>query len=128
MARPKLTPLELQVMNAFWKGGPSSVREAQERFPAKDRPAYTTVQTVVYRLEAKKVLRRARKIGNANIFEPVISRADAQRRFVDDLLAFFGGRTHLVMAHLVESGRLTLDDLKETEQLIKSLSKKDEQR
>jgi predicted transcriptional regulator len=127
VARPKLTPLELQVMDAFWKGGPSSVREAQERFPSKERPAYTTVQTVVYRLEAKKALRRARKIGNAHIFEPVISRADAQRRFVDDLLAFFGGRTHLVMAHLVESGRLTLDDLKETEQLIKSLSKKDEQ-
>ena len=87
MARPKLTKLELQVMDAFWRGGPSSVREVQERFPDKDRPAYTTIQTMVYRLEAKKAIRRVKKIGNAHIFEAVVSRADAQRRFVDDLLA-----------------------------------------
>jgi predicted transcriptional regulator len=123
VARPKLTKLELQVMDAFWKGGALSVREVQEHFPEKDRPAYTTVQTVVYRLEVKKAIRRVKKIGNAHVFEAVVSRADAQRRFVDDLLAFFGGRTQLVMAHLVESGKLTLDDVKEAEQLLKTLAK-----
>ena len=128
MARPKLTKLELQVMDAFWRGGPSSVREVQERFPEKDRPAYTTIQTMVYRLETKKAIRRVKKIGNAHIFEAVVSRAEAQRGFVDDLLAFFGGRTQLVMAHLVEAGRLTMDDVKETEQLIKTLAKKDKGR
>jgi predicted transcriptional regulator len=125
VARPKLTKLELQVMDAFWKAGALSVREVQEHFPEKDRPAYTTVQTVVYRLEAKKAIRRVKKIGNAHVFEAVVSRADAQRRFVDDLLAFFGGRTQLVMAHLVESGKLTLDDVKEAEQLIKTLAHKE---
>lgn len=128
MVKPKLTKLELQVMDAFWSAGPSSVRETQERFPEKNRPAYTTIQTMVYRLEAKKALRRVRKIGNARIFEAVVSRADVQRRFVDELLGFFGGRTQLVMAHLVEAGQLTLDDVKETEQLIKTLAKKDKAR
>ena len=128
MPRPKLSKLELQVMDAFWKGGPSSVREAQERFPVKDRPAYTTIQTMVYRLEAKKALRRLRKVGNAHVFEAIVSRADVQRSFIDDLLAMFGGRTQLVMAHLVETGQLTLDDLKETEQLIKNLAKKNKER
>jgi predicted transcriptional regulator len=122
MARPRLSPLELQVMDAFWRGGPSSVREVQERFPEDGRPAYTTIQTMVYRLEAKKVIRRVKKIGNAHVFEAVISRKDAQRRLVDDLLAFFGGRTQLVMAHLVETGRLTMRDVKDAEQLIKSLA------
>ncbi|HWB15869.1 MAG TPA: BlaI/MecI/CopY family transcriptional regulator [Vicinamibacterales bacterium] len=125
MARPKLTRLELQVMDAFWKGGALSVREVQERFPEKDRPAYTTVQTVVYRLEAKHAVRRVKKIGNAHVFEAVVTRNDAQRRVVDDLLAFFGGRPQLVMAHLVESGKLTLDDVKEAEQLIKTLANKE---
>jgi predicted transcriptional regulator len=125
VARPKLTKLELQVMDAFWKGGTLSVREVQEHFPEKDRPAYTTVQTVIYRLEAKHALRRVKKIGNAHVFEAVVSRADAQRRVVDDLLAFFGGRPQLVMAHLVESGKLTLDDVKEAEQLIKTLANKE---
>ena len=128
MAKPKLSKLELQVMDAFWSAGPSSVREVQERFPEKNRPAYTTIQTMVYRLEAKNALRRVRKIGNARIFEAVVSRADVQRRFVDELLTFFGGRTQLVMAHLVEAGQLTLDDVKETEQLIKTLAKKDKER
>lgn len=125
MARPKLSPLELQVMDAFWRGGPSSVREIQERFAEDDRPAYTTVQTMVYRLETKKVIRRVKKIGNAHVFEAVISREDAQRRLVDDLLAFFGGRTQLVMAHLVETGRLTMRDVKDAEQLIKSHAAKE---
>src|SRR5215471_17251315 len=108
MASPKLTRLELQIMDALWTHGASSVREIQERFPGKDRPAYTTVQTMVYRLESKKAVRRVRKIGNAHIFEAVVTRRAAQRRIVDELLAFFGGRTQPVMAHLIESGRLTL--------------------
>jgi predicted transcriptional regulator len=118
----------MDIMETFWKDGALAVREVQERFPEKNRPAYTTIQTVVTRLERKRALRHVRKIGNAHIFEAAISRAEAQRRFVDDLLAFFGGRTQIVMAHLVESGRLTLDDLKETEQLIRTMAKKDKPR
>ena len=113
MALPKLTKLELQIMDALWSHGASSVREIQEAFPEKDRPAYTTVQTMVYRLEAKKAIRRVKKIGNAHIFEAVISRTAAQRRLIDELLSFFGGRTQPVMAHLIESGKLTLDDVQE---------------
>lgn len=124
MASPKLTRLELQIMDALWTHGASSVREIQERFPEKDRPAYTTVQTMVYRLEAKKAIRRVRKIGNAHIFEAAISRDAAQRRLIDDLLSFFGGRSQPVMAHLIESGNLTLDDVKEAEQTLKRLGKK----
>jgi predicted transcriptional regulator len=128
VAKTKLTRLELQVMGALWRNGPSSVREIQEAFPLKKRPAYTTVQTMVHRLEVKGAVRTEKKIGNARIFEAVVSRADAERRFVDDLLAFFGGRTGLVMAHLVETGHLTLDDVKEAEQLIKKLARKDHDR
>lgn len=123
MALPKLTRLELQIMDALWTHGASSVREIQERFAEKDRPAYTTVQTMVYRLEAKKAIRRVKKIGNAHIFEAAISRTAAQRRLIDDLLSFFGGRSQPVMAHLIESGNLTLDDVKEAEQAIKRLKK-----
>jgi BlaI family transcriptional regulator, penicillinase repressor len=125
MALPKLTKLELQVMDAFWTRGASSVREIQEAFPEKDRPAYTTVQTMVYRLEGKKAIRRLKKIGNAHIFEATISRHAAQRRLIDDLLSFFGGRSQPVVAHLVETGKLTLDDVQEAEQLIRKLSKKE---
>ena len=124
MPQPKLTRLELQIMDALWTHGASSVREIQERFPDKDRPAYTTVQTMVYRLEAKKAIRRVKKIGNAHIFEAAISRDSAQRRLIDDLLSFFGGRSQPVMAHLIESGNLTLDDVKEAEQTLKRLGKK----
>jgi len=124
MAMPKLTRLELQIMDALWTHGASSVREIQERFAEKDRPAYTTVQTMVYRLEAKKAIRRVKKIGNAHIFEAAISRTAAQRRLIDDLLSFFGGRSQPVMAHLIESGNLTLDDVKEAEQALKKLGKK----
>src|SRR5437763_13834427 len=120
MPKPKLTKLELQILESFWQKGPCSVREVQETFPEPDRPAYTTVQTVVYRLERKKVLRCVKRISNANIFEAVISRKDAQRRFVDELLALFGGRANLVMAHLVESGELTLDDVREAEKALKN--------
>src|SRR3981081_4626270 len=115
MLKPKLTKLELQVLEALWQKGACSVREIQETFPEPGRPAYTTVQTVVYRLERKQALRCVKRISNANIFEAVISRKDAQRCFVDELLAVFGGRARLVMAHLVESGKLTLDDVKEAE-------------
>lgn len=125
MGSPRLTPLELQIMEALWNHGASSVREIQERFPEKDRPAYTTVQTMVYRLEAKKAIRRVKKIGNALVFEATISRTAAQRRLVDDLLSVFGGRTQPVVAHLVESGRLTLEDVHEAEQMLRRLGRKD---
>ena len=125
MALPRLTKLELQVMDALWTRGASSVREIQEAFPEKDRPAYTTVQTMVYRLEGKKAIRRVKKIGNAHIFEAAVSRQAAQRRLIDELLSFFGGRSQPVVAHLVETGKLTLDDVQEAEQLIRRLSKKE---
>jgi predicted transcriptional regulator len=128
MALPRLTKLELQVMDALWMRGASSVREIQEAFPEKDRPAYTTVQTMVYRLEGKKAIRRLKKIGNAHIFEAAISRNAAQRRLIDELLSFFGGRPQPVVAHLVETGKLTLDDVQEAEQLIRRLSKKEKPR
>jgi predicted transcriptional regulator len=118
---PKLSKLELQIMDALWSRGASSVREIQESFPDKGRPAYTTVQTMVYRLEEKGAIRRTKKIGNAHIFEAVISRSSAQRRLVDELLAFFGGSSQPVVAHLIESGNLTLDDVKEAEQLLLKL-------
>ncbi len=121
MRLPKLSKLEHQIMEALWSRGASSVREILEAFPEKGRPAYTTVQTMVYRLEEKGAIRRTRKIGNAHIFEAVISRASAQRRLIDELLAFFGGSSQPVVAHLIESGNLTLDDVKEAEQLLLKL-------
>jgi predicted transcriptional regulator len=125
VANPKLTKLELQIMDALWTHGTLSVREIQEAFPDKNRPAYTTVQTMVYRLEVKKAVRRLKKIGNAHIFEAAISRTAAHRRLIDDLLSFFGGRSQPVMAHLIESGKLTLEDVQEAEQMLRKLSKKD---
>ena len=125
MAPPKLTRLELQIMEALWSRGAASIREIQEAFPEPDRPAYTTVQTTVYRMERKKALRRVKKISNAHIFEATVSRHAAQRRLIDDLLAFFGGRTQPVMAHLIESGKLTLDDVREAEKAVKKLAKKE---
>jgi predicted transcriptional regulator len=115
---PRLSKLELQIMEALWTRGTSSVREIQEHFPEKGRPAYTTVQTMVYRLETKGAIRRVKKIGNAHIFEAVVSRSSAQRRLIDELLAFFGGSSQPVVAHLIESGNLTLDDVREAEQLL----------
>jgi predicted transcriptional regulator len=115
----KLSKLELRVMEALWTLGRASVREVMEALDAKGRPAYTTVQTMVYRLEAKHAVRRVKKVGNAHIFEAVVTRASAQRRLVDDLLGFFGGRSQPLMAQLVESGHLTLDDVKEAERLIR---------
>jgi predicted transcriptional regulator len=126
MPKPRLTKLELQVLEALWQKGACSVREIQETFPEPGRPAYTTtVQTVVYRLERKKALRCVKRISNANIFEAVISRNDAQRRFVDELLAIFGGRAKLVIAHLVESGDLTLEDIKEAGKALQKPRRKD---
>ena len=125
MTLPKLTKLELQIMEALWSLGASSIREVQEAFPERDRPAYTTVQTTVYRMERKKILRRSKKISNAHIFEAVISRNAAQGRLIDELLGLFGGRTQPVMAHLIESGRLTLDDVREAEKALRRLAKKE---
>ena len=125
MALPKLTKLELQIMEALWGSGASSIREIQERFPEKERPAYTTVQTMVYRLEAKRAVRRVKKIGNAHVFDALISRNAVQRRLIDELLSFFGGRTQPVMAHLIESGRLTIEDVREAEHTIRRLARKD---
>ena len=122
---PKLTRLELQIMDALWTIGASSVREIQEALPAAGRPAYTTVQTIVSRLEAKKAVRRVKKVGNAYIFEPQISRSTAQRRLIDEFLSFFGGRTQPVVAHLIEAGKLTLADVHEAERTLKKLARKD---
>ena len=120
MARlTRLTQLELQIMEALWSHGPSSIREVQQAFPAKKRPAYTTVQTTIYRLETKGALRRVKKISNAHIFEAVMSRNAAQSRLIDDLLGMFGGRTQPVMAHLIESGKLTLEDVQQAEKLVR---------
>ena len=113
-------------MDALWKRGPCSVREIQESFPARKRPAYTTVQTMVYRLEVKKALRRVKKIATANIFEAAVSRETAERRLIDDLLGLFGGRSRPIMAHLIESGKLTLDDVREAEKALLQLGGKDQ--
>ena len=125
MATPRLSKLDLQIMEALWSQGALSIREIQEFFPERGRPAYTTVQTTVYRLETKKAVRRSKKISNAHIFEAVISRTAAQRRLIDDLLGLFGGRTQPVMAHLIESGKLTLEDIQEAERTLQNLSKRE---
>jgi predicted transcriptional regulator len=124
MAKPRLGKLELKVMDLFWKNGARTVREIQELFPEKSRPAYTTVQTVMNRLEGKGALTRTRKLGNAHVFEATVSRNAVQRRLVDDFLALFGGRMQPLMAHLVESGRLTLDDVQDAEKKLQELAKK----
>jgi predicted transcriptional regulator len=128
MAYPKLAKLELQVMEALWQKGQLSVREIQETFPESGRPAYTTIQTTVYRLERKKALRCVKRISNANIFEPAISRNEAQGRLIDDLLALLGGRGKLLMAHLVETGEVTLDDVKEAEKALRKAPRKEQSR
>ncbi|SRR5579871_266944 len=127
MPLPKLTKLELQIMDALWSRGPCSVREIQESFPARKRPAYTTVQTTVYRLESKKALRRVKKIATALIFEAAMSREEAQGRLIDDLLALFGGRSRPIMAHLIESGNLSLDEVRDAERTLLRLAEEDRQ-
>lgn len=126
MSAPKLSRLEYQVMEALWNRGESSIREILEGLPGKRRPAYTTIQTTVYRMEGKGVVRRVKKKGNFHIFEAAISRDSAQRRLIDDLLAVFGGRSQPVMAHLIDTGKLTMEDVKEAERTLRRLSKEKE--
>lgn len=122
MPRPKLSKLELQILEALWAHGKASIREIQESFP-EPRPAYTTIQTTVYRLEGKKALRRVRKISNADIFEPLIARDVTRHKLLDEILSFFGGKAQPMMAQLAEAGKLTLDDVRELEKTIKKLDK-----
>jgi len=121
----RISGAESQIMEALWTRGSASIREIQEAFPEKDRPAYTTIQTTVYRMETKGAVKRVRKVGNFHIFEAAVSRNAAQRRLIDDMLALFGGRTQPVMAHLIESGKLTLGDVKDAEKLLRKLEKKE---
>jgi predicted transcriptional regulator len=122
MTTPSLSKLELKVMEALSNLGAASVREVQESFPEKDRPAYTTVQTILYRLEAKNAVKRTKKIGNAHIFEPTYSMQAVRRRVIDDLLSVFGGRAQPLVSHLIESGQLTLDDIDEARKTLRDLS------
>jgi BlaI family transcriptional regulator, penicillinase repressor len=116
----RLTRFEIQIMDTLWTRGEASIREMQEAFPEKKRPGYTTVQKTVYRMEAKKVLRRVRKVGNFHMFVANVSREGAQRRLVDDLLAMFGGQSRPVVAHLIGAGKLTLEDLEYAEETLKA--------
>lgn len=125
MPGPKLSRLELRIMETLWTHGSASIREIQESFPEKNRPAYTTIQTTVYRLETKNAVRRVKKVGNFHVFEAEISRDAAQGKLIDELLALFGGRTQPVMAHLIESGHLTLADVKEAEKVLRKLERKE---
>jgi predicted transcriptional regulator len=125
MKLPKLTKLELQIMDTFWKRGACSVREIQEAFPERKRPAYTTVQTTVYRLEGKKALRLVKRIGKAKVFEAAVSRDQAQTRLIDDLLSLFGGEVKPVMARLVESGQFTVDDVRDVEEMLREHRRKE---
>jgi predicted transcriptional regulator len=126
MKLPKLTKLELQIMEVLWTRGPCAIREIQEAFPKRSRPAYSTIQTTVYRLEGKRTLRRVKKISHAHIFEASISRGEAQGRLIDDLLSLFGDRLQPVMAHLIESRKLTLDDIREAERAVLALQEQDQ--
>lgn len=125
MASPKFSRLELQIMQKLWDRGESSIREIHDAFPEKGRPSYTTIQMTIYRMEVKKVVRRVRKVGNFHVFEALVSRDAAQQRLVDELLALFGGRTQLVMTHLVKSGKLKLEDVKEAEKELRKLDAKE---
>jgi BlaI family transcriptional regulator, penicillinase repressor len=126
MALPKLTRLELRIMETLWTKGPSSIRELLAAFPEEERPAYTTVQTVVYRLEEKKAVRRTSKISNAHVFEALVSRTAAQHRLIDDLVALFGGKRLPIVTHLIESGELTPEEVREARKALRNLSKKKE--
>ena len=123
MKLPKLTKLELQILDTLWASGNASIREIQAAFP-DPKPAYTTVQTTVYRLEAKGALRRTRKIGNAHIFEPIVARDVARVRLLDDILGFFGGRALPMMTQFVEAGKLTMDDIRALEKALKKRGRK----
>jgi len=123
MALPRLSRLELQIMETLWTRGECSVREIQEAFPAKDRPAFTTVQTMVHRLELKGAVRCTKRIGKANIFESAITRKRAQGRLIEELLSLFGGKP--VMAHMVKTGQLTLEDVRDAEKELLKLARKE---
>ena len=125
MSQKRLSRLELRIMEVLWKHGASSVREIQESLPVKGRPAHTTVLTILTRLETKAAVRRAKKIGNAHIYEPVITRSATQRLLVDELLAFFGGRAAPLVSHLIESGQLTYEDVEEARKTLKKESKRE---
>lgn len=125
MPAPKLSKLEYQIMEVLWEKGEPSLREIQDAFPKDQRPAYTTIQTMVYRMEAKGVVRRVKKVGNFHLFAATITPDAAQRRLIDDLLALFGGRSQLLMAHLIQGGKLSLADVKEAEKMLRQLSQKE---
>jgi BlaI family penicillinase repressor len=124
MREPKLSRLEFTIMEVLWEQGSCAIRDILAAFPAKKKPAYTTIQTVVYRMEAKNIVRRVKKVGNFHIFEALISRKAAQRRLIDELLAFFGGSSQPVVAHLIESGKLSLEEIEEAEKTLRTLSQK----
>src|ERR1700722_8740506 len=126
MALPKLSKLELTIMEALWTKGPCSIREIHESFPARQKPAYSTVQTMVYGLEVKEALRRVKKIATAFIFEAAVSRDAAERKLIDDLLSLFGGRSRPIIAHLIESGSFTLEDVREAEKILLEHEQKDQ--
>lgn len=123
MAPPRLTRLELQIMEALWSKGAISIREIQADFPARRRPAYTTIQTTVYRLESKGALRRTKKVGNAHIFEAVLSRSAGQRNFFQDLLLPLADHGLPVVSYLIETGKLTLKDVEEAERRLREMKK-----
>ncbi|HEY6346044.1 MAG TPA: BlaI/MecI/CopY family transcriptional regulator [Bryobacteraceae bacterium] len=125
MPSPKLSRLELRIMETLWSKGPSSIRELQEAFPEGQRPAYTTVQTVLYRLEWKKAVRRTKKVSNAHVFEPIISRNSVMRRMIDELVGVFGGRALPIVTHLIDSGRLSREEVREAQKALRDLARKD---
>jgi predicted transcriptional regulator len=125
MPTPKLSRLELRIMETLWTKGPSSIRELQEAFPEEERPAYTTVQTVVYRLEFKKAVRRTEKVSNAHVFEALVSRSSAQHRMIDELVALFGGKSLPIVAHLIDSGKLTPKEVREARKALRNATMKD---
>jgi BlaI family transcriptional regulator, penicillinase repressor len=125
MIAPKLSKLEFRIMEVLWERGDSSIREILDSLPAKGRPAYNTIQTMVYRMEPKGVVRRTKKVGNFHIFAASISRDAAQRRLIDELLSILGGRSQPVMAHLIETRKLSLDDIKDVERALRRLPEKE---
>ncbi len=125
MPGPKLSKLELQIMETLWTRGEASIRDIQDSFPEKVRPSYGTIQITIYRMEEKKIVRRARKVGNFHIFAPLVSRDAAQLRLIDELVGMFGGSSQLVMMHLVRAGKLKLEDVKEAERELRRLERKD---
>ena len=124
MTETKLSKLEFQIMEVLWVGGDHSIREIQEKFPGKRVPAYTTIQTTVYRMETKEIVRRVKKVGNFHLFAAAITRGEAQRGLINDLLSYFGGRSQPVMAHLIETGKLSLEDVKDAERTLIAFSHK----